>query len=169
MTRGKCGLWVCCVSLWRGFFHTSGCLPWPAQEKAITPVHVGRELNLRHVAGDLAHVLEFGGEQFWCPGVAVMLHAEDMMCHFQLLWLSEVDVPVMLKASKFHWTDWCVHSNNSFNLSLFSENFLRLYCRHYPTFWYLIRVTCLDWEPAYHLFPVIVFAHALKLFNFSLL
>jgi len=124
----------CCVSLWRGFFHTSGILPWPAQDKAIAPVHVGRELNLRHITDDLAHVLEFGGEQFWCPGVAVMLRAEDM-CHCQLLWLSEVDVPVMLKASKFHWTDWCVHSNNISNLSLFSEIFLRLYCRHYPTFW----------------------------------
>jgi hypothetical protein len=39
------------------------------------PVDVGRELNLRHIADDLTHVLEFGGEQFWCPGVAVMLCA----------------------------------------------------------------------------------------------
>jgi len=52
--------------------------------------------------------------------------------------LIEVDVPVMLKASKIQWTDWCVNSNNIFNLNLFSEIFQRLYCRHYPTFWYQI-------------------------------
>lgn len=49
--------------------------------KAIAPVHVGRELNLRHIADDLAHVLELGGQQFWYPGVAAMLHAEDVLCH----------------------------------------------------------------------------------------
>jgi len=34
-----------------------------------------------HITDDLTHVLEFGGEQFWCPGVAVMLCAEDTLCH----------------------------------------------------------------------------------------
>jgi hypothetical protein len=79
-------------------------------------------------------VLEFGGEQFWYPGVAVMLLAEDMLCLFQQVWLSGVDVLVVLKASKFQWTDWCVISCNILNLILFSEIFMMFYCRHYLSF-----------------------------------